>query len=233
MMHVVSFSTGLSSALTAERVFQRFGAEDVWIVFCDTTVEDEDNYRFQEEIYARWREVYGAQNFVTLRDGRTPLEVAEDRNILPNQRRAPCTYQLKIKPFVQWLREQDEEEITIYIGFDYEEQHRCGPVSENYEKAGFAVDFPLLWKPIEFRPYPEVCKEEWGLEPPRMYEFGYTHANCGGCCVKQGMGDWARTLIRFPERYERYEAWERWRREDARFEEYAFLRDFRGGDVTP
>lgn len=231
-LHIVSFSTGLSSALTAERVFQKYPVDQVVIVFMDTLVEDSDNYRFADEVRSHWREVYGAERFVDLEEGRTPLEVSEDKQIIPNQKIAPCTFVLKVEPFKRWL-ETVSHPATIHIGFDYTEVHRCDSVQRNYGELGFDVDFPLLWKPIEFRPYEEVSRADWGIEPPRMYRMGYTHANCGGCCVKQGQGDWLRTLINFPERFAKYEAWEERMRGEDKYSSYAFLRDFRGGDVTP
>ncbi|MCO5207651.1 MAG: hypothetical protein M9928_21800 [Anaerolineae bacterium] len=36
MKHIVSFSTGLSSAITVERVLARYGEKDTEIVFMDT-----------------------------------------------------------------------------------------------------------------------------------------------------------------------------------------------------
>jgi len=64
MLHIVSFSTGLSSALTAARVLERYGRENVEIVFLDTGIEDDDNYRFMRDFesrfgvrYVTWAEV--------------------------------------------------------------------------------------------------------------------------------------------------------------------------------
>lgn len=238
MKHVVSFSTGLSSALTAERIFRRYGIENTFVVFMDTTIEDEDNYRFQEEIYKRWRNVYGVENFVTLKDGREPLEVAEDRMIIPNHRAAPCTFELKINLFMGWLEQfksQDRRypQATIHIGYDYQEVHRCRATTRNYNRLGFAVDYPLLWKPLELRPYEEVSRQEWGIEPPRMYRLGYSHANCGGRCVKQGQGDWIRTLTHFPERYALVEEWEQKMRRHPRRRRYAIQQDRSNGIRTP
>src|SRR5262249_38144071 len=37
---------------------------------------------------------------------------------------------------------------------------------------------PLMWKPWELRPYQDVIREEWGIEPPRLYAMGFPHNNC-------------------------------------------------------
>jgi hypothetical protein len=203
MKHVVSFSTGLSSALTVERVMTRYGKEATTVVFMDTKMEDGDNYRFMDDCKKRW-----GIPIIVLTEGRTPYEVSHSQNVIPNSRVAPCTQRLKIDVFKNWLKTQEEEPITIHIGYDFAEVHRCERTQGAYEKLGYSVDFPLLWEPIEYRRYTVVAREDWGIEPPRMYVMGYTHANCSGLCVKQGQGDWIRTLINFPERYAQVEAWE-------------------------
>ncbi len=202
MKHVVSFSTGLSSALTVERVLLRYSKESTSIVFMDTRMEDADNYRFMDDCKNRWN-----IPIIVLTEGRTPYEVSHSQNVIPNSRVAPCTFRLKIEVFRKWLATQ-EKPITIHIGYDFLEMHRIEATQKNYEALGYSVDFPLLWKPYEFRSYSQAIREDWGIEPPRMYGLGYTHANCGGLCVKQGQGDWIRTLINFPERYAQVEAWE-------------------------
>jgi len=229
MNHVVSISTGLSSALSFERVLKHYGAENTTGIFMDTTIEDEDNYRFFNDCKTRW-----SVPILVLTEGRTPYEVAEDQRIIPNQKIAPCTFVLKINLFKDWLEAQ-EKPITVHIGYDeINDAHRMEATRRNYEALGYSVDFPLTWKPIEYRKYAQVVREDWGIEPPRMYKLGYTHANCGGECVKQGQGDWIRTLINFPDRYARREAWEqKMLKLSDKHAEYAILRDQSNGTVTP
>lgn len=226
MKHIVSFSTGLSSALATKRVLDKYGSENTIILFMDTLIEDKDNYRFMEEV-----KKYLGIEIETLTEGRTPFEVAKDAQIIPNQKIAPCTFKIKIDVFTKYLQ-NIKEDITIYIGYDYSELHRTEATKKNYKARGWKVDFPLLWKPYELRPYEQVVREDWGIEPPRMYALGYTHANCGGVCVKQGLGDWKRTLINFPDRYAKIEEWEAGMRKHPVRKDYAILRDQSGGKVT-
>jgi hypothetical protein len=224
--YVVSFSTGASSAVVAKRAIERYGRGRVEIVFADTRIEDEDNYRFMRDFAARFDVA-----ITTLTDGRTPLEVAKQQSIIPNQKIAPCTRELKIVPFVGYLKQLQREgyQPTALLGMGYGEQKRMVAPRKNYAAINVAVDYPLLWQPVCYDPVAEV--KAWGIEPPRMYRLGYKHANCAGACVKQGAGDWRRTLEHFPSRFAEYEAWERDMRQDARFAEYAFLRDETGGTV--
>ena len=227
MNHVVSFSSGLSSALTATRVIERYGNTHTSLVFMDTLFEDEDNYRFMAEFEQKFN-----VEIIRLVEGRTPYEVSRAQHVIPNQKLAPCTFRLKIEVFRAWLDKQ-EKPLTVNIGYDFSEMHRCEPTRKNYESLGYSVDFPLLWQPIEYRPYTQVARENWGIEPPRMYVMGYTHANCGGRCVKQGQGDWLRTLSNFPERYAEIEMWEQEMRDHPKRKDYALLRSQTNGNTVP
>lgn len=231
--YVVSFSTGASSAVTAKRAIDRYGKANVDIVFMDTTVEDIDNYRFLRDC-----ESYFDSAITVLRDGRTPLEVAEQQHIIPNQRIAPCTRELKIKPFLsylQGLRNVGEQPVAL-LGMGWREKHRMAAPRKNYGAIGVWVDYPLVWYPIIGDPVAEV--KAWGMTPPRTYAMGFTHANCIGGgqdkaagCVKFGARDWKRMLEHFPDIYAVTETWEARMREDERFADYALLRDSTGGTV--
>jgi hypothetical protein len=222
--HIVSLSSGLSSAVTADRVINKY--KDVELVFMDTLIEDEDNYRFMNELLKMWD-----MPLTILKEGRTPYQVSKDAQIIPNNKIAPCTFKLKIEMFTKYLKDISGD-ITIHIGYDYSELHRCERTKKSYGEHGWDVDFPLLWKPIEYRTYEQVSKEDWGIEPPRMYKMGYSHANCGGVCVKQGWSDWERTLINFPDKFAEAEEWERKMRIHPIRKDYGLMKDQSGGKTT-
>lgn len=201
MIHIGSISSGLSSAIMCDRLLNKH--PEALLVFEDVLFEDEDNYRFLDDCEKRW-----GVKIIRLSDGRTPYEVSRAHRVIPNSLLAPCSFRLKVDLFKAWLKTL-EGDITIHIGFDYTEFERMERTTKAYAKDGYKTDYPLEWKPIEFRDYSQVVKDDWGIEPPRMYALGYTHANCGGRCCKQGQGDWLRTLINFPERYAEIENWEK------------------------
>lgn len=227
MKHIVSLSSGLSSAIVGERVIKKYGKENAEFVFMDTLVEDDDNYRFMHE----YIKIMGV-DLVILCDGRTPFQVLEDAKMIGSQYAAKCTEYLKIKPFREYLSTIGDDAV-VHIGYDYKEIHRCKSTTENYNKIGYSVDYPLLWKPYELRNYSQVSRDDWGIEPPRMYAMGYSHANCGGRCVKMGQGDWKRTLINFPERYAETEAWENHMLNNVVAKKFTILRDQSNKKVTP
>jgi len=224
---VVSLSSGISSAIAAHRTMQRYGKDAVDLVFMDTLWEDDDNYRFLLELEQFW-----GKPITRIVEGRTPLEVAEQEHIIPTQKIAPCTHRLKIEPFLEYLGElKDYYRVTVVLGMNWTEPHRMEAPRKNYAARGYDVLYPLMWKPYDYHPMQTV--RGWGIEPPRMYRMGYTHANCGGRCVKQGKGDWQRTRINFPARFEEVARWEHGMRQDERFADYAIVRDFRGGEMKP
>lgn len=186
----------------------------------------------------------GGGRLYTFRDGRTPLQVAEARSIIPNQRRAPCSEELKVKPFRAWLYALPKP-VTVLLGLDWQEQHRIDqrqrvhyagdkprlPIGYQARISGVYEDYPLLWRPYEWRPYADVVRS-WGIEPPRLYAMGFPHNNCGGRCVKQGKREWLRLRLNFPERFAEVRDWEQAQRaKGGPRADYAIVRDFRGKQV--
>lgn len=236
-LYLVSVSSGVPSSVAADICLRRFGYENVELVFCDTQKEDGDNYRFLHQCVNRWR-----KGIVTLKDGRTPLQVAEDEHIIPNQYLATCTEQLKFKLFKEHAARRKAEgfDVVIVLGFDWKDRNKkitrgkykgkCRPVPSvvEYRALGYKVFYPLISK-RSFVVEPIETVKSWNIEPPQMYRMGYSHANCGGCCVKQGAKDWRRTLVNFPDRFAEFEDWENRQRLDPVMAEYSFLRDETGG----
>lgn len=173
MKYIMSLSGGVASAVACDRAIQRYGGDQVVAWFADTSWEDADLHRFLGDCLVRW----GA-DFITYRDGRTPLEVAEDHHVVPNQKMAPCSFELKIEPFTKFIKAHAKP-VTVLIGLDWSEIDRHAAPKRNYEAIdGVSVDFPLMWKPYEMRNYFDVVRYEWGIEPPRLYAEGFPHNNC-------------------------------------------------------
>lgn len=47
--------------------------------------------------------------------------------------------------------------------------------------------------------------KEIGIRPPRLYDMGFPHNNCGGFCVKAGQSQFRLLLKTMPERYAEHE----------------------------
>jgi hypothetical protein len=228
MKYVLSLSGGAASAVAADRAIARYGRENVLLWMANTSFEDADLWRFVEDCMQRWTGI-----LFTGCDGRTPLEIAEWKQIIPSSHIAPCSYALKIKPFRDWLAQQ-EKPLTVLLELGWNEQQRMAAPRKHYEAIeGVSVDYPLMWQPLEFRPYQEVV-QAWGIEPPRMYAMGFSHNNCGGRCVKQGIREWQRLAVHFPERFAEMRDWEQAQRaKGGARANYAMLTDRRGGIKKP
>lgn len=235
---IVSLSGGNSSAVAASRALAKYGRERVELVFADTQWEDDDAYRFLDAL-----ERHFDMPITWLYDGRDPLQVAEDEHIIPNQKLAKCSDRLKIEIIQRHAQQftDDGQVVVMVIGYDWRDaaprgdnpQGRIPAPKRAWAKRGVLVDYPLLDKPVELDSAATV--KAWGIQPQRMYALGFAHANCGGRCVKQGKGDWRRTLTNFPARYAEVEAWEKRMRENPTNAAYTFLRDERegyGGNIT-
>jgi hypothetical protein len=203
MRYIVSLSGGVSSAVAAERVINRYGREAVTLWFADTNWEDPDLHRFMADCQARW-----GGEIVFYKDGRTPLQVAEDHHIIPNARLAPCVRALKIDPFIRYLGEV-EKPVTVCLGLDWRETDRMDSPRQNYEVIeGVTVDYPLTWEPIEQGNYFDLVEKEWGIKTPQLYADGFTHNNCGGRCVKQGQQEFILLRHHYRERFNEVRDWE-------------------------
>lgn len=232
------FSGGLGSWVTAKRVADRHGTEDLWLVFADVkgkstsphAGEDADTYRFIAEA----SENVGG-TLVALNEGRDIWQVFHDDRFLGNSRLANCSKFLKQVPCREWLDANcDPADTTVYVGIDWTETRRLPAITRGYQP--FAALAPLTEPPyLDQRAMEDACRAE-GIEPPIAYAQGFPHNNCGGFCVRSGQAQMQRLLTVNPERYAYHEAKEQ-ALCDYLGKDVAVLRDRRhlrrGGRVAP
>ena len=222
MKHVVMFSGGIGSWAAAKRVAEEHGTDNLYLLFSDVkgdnpdphVGEDPDTYRFIEEAAAN----VGGE-LVWLKDGRDIWEVFKDVRYLGNSRLAQCSHILKQKPARKWLEDNcDPEETIVYVGIDWSEIHRLAAIERNYKP--YAAKAPLTEKPYLDKKQLIAWAEQEGLKPPRLYELGFPHNNCGGGCVRAGQGQFKMLLQIMPDRFA---VWEQKEKE---------IQDYLGKDVT-
>lgn len=199
MKHVVSFSGGAASFIAAARVVERYGADNTLLVFCDTTIEDADLYRFVDDAVA----TLGCE-IVKLRDGRDPWEIFRKERYMGNSRIAHCTVHLKAKPFAKWLKATyTPAECTLYFGFDWTEEHRLREAQKNW--APYQCEAPLIDMPHLSRSQVFDQVQKLGVELPRLYKLNFLHNNCGGFCVRAGQAHYENLLRTLPDVYAKHE----------------------------
>lgn len=199
------FSGGIGSWAAAKRVVAQHGAADVTLLFTDTRMEDKDLYRFLKE---------GALNvgapLVRLTEGRNPWHVMFDERLLGNSLKDPCSKFLKRQIADKWFKEHcDPQDTTIYVGIDWSEVHRYHRLRDRrFADGGWKYEAPMCDAPyLSKADMLQQLKAE-GIRPPRLYELGFSHNNCGGFCVKAGQGHFANLLRTLPKRYAKHEGME-------------------------
>ena len=219
------FSGGVGSWAAAKRVADQHGTEGLTLLFADTKTEDADTYRFMREAAAN----VGGE-LVEIADGRTIWEVFRDVRFLGNTRVDPCSRILKRDLCDRWLDENcDPAATVVYVGIDWTEAHRFERLRVRREP--WVYEAPLCDAPYLTKEGLHEWAECEGLRKQRLYVMGAPHANCGGGCVKMGVGGFARLLAADPERFGEWETNEQALRRD--LGDVSILRDRTGGDTKP
>lgn len=216
-VHVAMFSGGASSAFVAYQMVQKYGKENCILFFTNTTWEDEDNYRFMDEIAA-----YIGIEITEWADGRNPEEVFHATRFLGNSRVAKCSEELKVRQTIifidDYLINQKNLQPILYFGIGPHEAHRAERLKDFYEHnciEPIETRFPMIETFREDKDIKEIIEKEWGIRLPRMYYFKdengvqiFNHANCGGRCVRGGFHHYKGLYLVWPERYKKQEEME-------------------------
>lgn len=195
MKHIVSFSGGMGSFAEAKSCVDKFGKENVTLLFADTLMEDEDLYRFMNESVA-----FLGCEFVVIKDGRTPFEVFKDVKHMGNSRVDPCSNLLKRKLLNDYSRSFSPDEIEVHLGIDFSEHHRLKGVQERMQP--YVYRSTLVEEGMIIR---KDYSEQFGIKKPRLYDWKLGHNNCGGFCVKAGLGHYKALFDANPDRYKEFE----------------------------
>ena len=207
--HIIKFSGGKSSFAVAAYIKEKYPNDNVVLYFNDVLWEDEDLYRFNNDVSDKLQLPLLVQSM-----GITPPQLMVQKKFLANNRVGICSQELKIKVGMRFLNkgivpkiehwrnekylkqsihvERNEDffnRTTLYFGIGWEESHRLKPIEENWKL--FDVQFPLV-EEIEDR---DVYFEKYSIEIPRLYKQNFSHNNCAGRCVKAGKGHFQNLLM--------------------------------------
>lgn len=228
MKRVVNFSGGLCSFWAAHRVIERFGQEDVTLLFADVLIEDDELYAFNEHA-AR---ILGLP-ITRICYGLTPWQLFRKEGLIGNNRFPICSVRLKREPLDEWHRRNCMEmDSILYVGFDWTEQNRVDDL--RLEKPWWKIEAPMTEPPLWDKCRMQVEAENLGLNIPKLYREGFPHNNCGGRCVRAGISHWVHLYKMRPKSYIEWELEELATMEDFRqrgIEPLTILRDRRGGET--
>lgn len=206
--HVAMFSGGAASAYVAYLMVQRHGVENCLLFFTDTLWEHPDNYRFMYDVAD-----YIGIEFKHVMDTRTPETVFMETRFLGNSRLAKCSSELKVRQtviFIEELRDQGYEPI-LYFGIGPHERHRQENLTEFYAHQALEpveTRFPLIDSNLKDMDLKAIIENEWKIKLPEMYYLGFSHANCGGRCVRGGLNHYEHLYKTWPDVYKQQEEME-------------------------
>jgi hypothetical protein len=134
----------------------------------------------------------------------------------------------------RWLHANcDPARTIIYLGIDWTEEHRFLRAKPRWAKDGWTIAAPLCESPLHLKSDVQEWLNQEGIQRPALYEMGFSHANCGGGCVKAGIGQFKQLLAADRNWYVNW-----WEAGEERVRAYldkdvAILRDRRGGKTVP
>ena len=197
LKHIVSFSGGMGSFAESKSCVDKYGKDSVILLFADTLMEDEDLYRFKDEC-VRFLDC----ELVTLTNGKTPFDVFKQEKFMGNSKVDLCSRVLKREPLIKWFVENfDVDEAQMHLGIDYSESHRLDGVQKRMA--------PYIYRSTlveEGRIINKDFSEQFGIKRPRLYDWKLGHNNCGGFCIKAGLGHYKALYEANPDRYMEFEA---------------------------
>jgi len=195
MNRILFFSGGLSSFAVAHHLKTTYPNDNILLYFTDTLWEDEDLYRFIQEVSDKLELPMLKQSV-----GIDPVQLMIKQHIIFNSRMGNCSQVLKMKVAADFLKKgiapitnewvnkkylkSDEfvEDAILYFGISFDEYHRTKAIAFNWKP--FNVEFPLCKIFYDY----DLLLKQYGIEKPQMYLKGFTHNNCKGRCVKAGKG---------------------------------------------
>lgn len=181
--HIVSYSGGAGSIMTAIKLVEKYGNENVLLLFADTMIEHEDLYVGNSHITKLLN-----VDLEIICKGKTPWEVFADVCYQGNTRVDPCSRVLKREFIARWLKYNCQpDECIVYVGIDCSEEHRLPEIQ--------ARNLPFVYRSILIendifidRSVKRELYRAIGLPLPELYAIGLAHNNCSGFCVKAGLG---------------------------------------------
>lgn len=205
MNRIIFFSGGKSSFAVADYVKTQHPEDNILLYFTDTLWENEDLYRFINEASDKLQ-----LPMLTHAVGLNPIQLMFEKKLIYNSRLGDCSKNLKMrvsrrfltkgeKPKIehwrnkQYLKHEDfRTEAVLYFGIGFDEMHRQGAIVENWKP--FRVEMPLIDHNIDVA----GSLKRYNIRQPILYDYGFSHNNCNGRCVKAGMGHYRRLKEQMP-----------------------------------
>jgi len=185
------FSCGATSAVACHLAIEKYGKDNVRIIYFKIDSAHNDNDRFIKDCegwYDKKIDVWQSEKYSD------QFDVIAKTKYVNGVQGARCTLELKRK--IRLLVQGEIEYDNQIFGFEYNKKEIARADRLELQNPETKPLFPL----IEMRLTKENCLgilEDVGIELPEMYKLGYPNNNCIGC-VKGGMGYWNKIREDFP-----------------------------------
>lgn len=192
---LIWFSAGVTSAIAAKIAIDEYsGKLPITIALIDTGSEDDDNFRFADDV-SKWLE----RDIEILKSDKytDTFDVYRKTGWLVGPAGARCS--LELKKNVRRQYEDLRHDLQVF-GFDAGEVERYERFKENNPLTN--VYAPLIERGITKTDCRQLLAEV-GIKEPHTYSLGFKNANClKRGCVKGAMGYWNHYRKVYPERFE-------------------------------
>ncbi|WP_342576568.1 phosphoadenosine phosphosulfate reductase family protein [Paenibacillus sp. FSL M8-0142] len=210
MNHIIFFSGGKASLAVADYVKTTYPDDNILLYFTDTLWENEDLYRFINEASDKLQ-----LPMLTHSAGLNPIQLMFEKKMVYNSMIGDCSKMLKMKvakdflkkgirpPVEEWRNRQHLKhenfvtDATLYFGIGFDEMHREPAIRKNWQP--FKVEMPL----IDHNIYKDEILKKYGIRQPILYDYGFSHNNCNGRCVKAGQGHYKLLKEQMPDVFQK------------------------------
>ena len=196
--HVLGISGGKDSAALAIYLKDKGTIPDIEYFFCDTGAELKEVYDFLDRL-----EAYLGQEIVRLSSGK-PFDhhLTLHNNFLPSPRQRWCTREMKIKPFLEFV---GDDECFSYIGIRADEDRGGYDTTLSPSKKVRPL-YPFMQDGIVREDVFRILRESVGV--PEYYQW----RSRSGCyfCFFQRKDEWVGLAEKHPELFERAAQYEKY-----------------------
>lgn len=195
------WSGGVASAIACKIVLEKWGKERVSLVFCDTSIEHPETYRFK----ADFERVLGVK-IKTIHSVRfnNPEEVWRKYKGMNFAHGAPCSMVMKKEPRIKY--QDTKQDFAQVFGFDYNKKEMNRATNMLINNPDLNPIFPLIVEKLDRNAiFEEVNK--MNIKIPSVYEHFLnnnclgTEDGCVGGCIQGGVGYWQKIKKLYPKKF--------------------------------
>jgi hypothetical protein len=195
MKHVVMFSGGAASAVTAWIVAGQVGKKNMILLHTPTFSEHPDADRFREQVAA-----HIGVPVTIMADGRNIWELIASEHCLPSYWIPFCTRILKIEQTDKYIKTLNEDFI-LYYGYGPDEWRRIQKQTARFSVKGIKTAYPLAEQKITGEMAKTMIVNEWKICLPEPYQH-LKHNNCLPC-FKGGKNHFRTIAKYYPEYFQK------------------------------